>query len=145
MLLSILVDLTLRVVETFFDRVYPISSAHAGQAVNYLASFAIVTVLFALIYKFVPNVPIDWRDVAIGSVVTAVLFSIGRALLALYLTKAAVGSAFGAAGSLVAFVVWIYYSAQIFLYGATLTRAYALMFGSRRHRRAVPGLSPSKV
>ena len=87
--------------------------------------------LFALIYKVVPDVPIDWRDVIIGSFATALLFTLGRSLLALYLSKTAVGSVYGAAGTIVAFVVWVYYSAQIFFFGAIFTRVYASRFGSR--------------
>ncbi len=92
--------------------------------------------MFALIYKFVPDVPIAWRDVAIGAIFTAILFQIGKALLALYLATAGVGSAYGAAGSLVAFVVWVYYSAQIFFFGAVFTHVYAKTFGTHADRSA---------
>ena len=105
--------------------------------------------LFALIFKFVPDVPISWRDVAIGAIATAFLFIVGKALLTLYLATAGVGSTYGAAGSLVAFVVWVYYSAQIFFFGAVFTQVYARTLGS--HSRKVktmrggpnPGLSSS--
>ena len=98
-------------------------------------SFAIVTVLFALIYKFIPRVRIRWRDVWIGAAVTAGLFAVGKFLIGLYLGKSTVASAFGAAGSLVVMMVWVYYSAQIFLLGAEFTWVYAHTYGSRRGER----------
>ncbi len=135
MLLSVLIDVALQIVETHFVHFLPVNAAYLGEVANVIASFVMIAVLFGLIFKFVPDVRIAWKDVAIGAVVTAGLFTIGRTLLALYLTKAAVGSAFGAAGSLVASVAWIYYCAQIFFFGAILTRVYALSFGSHRWRR----------
>ena len=102
-----------------------------GEIANFVIPLIAISVLFALIFKFVPDVPVAWRDVAIGAVATAVLFQIGKAILALYLATAAVGSTYGAAGSLVAFVVWVYYSAQIFFFGAVFTQVYARTFGSK--------------
>ncbi len=101
---------------------------------NFVVPLIAISILFALIFKFVPEVPIHWRDVVIGAVATALLFEIGKALLALYFATAAVGSAYGAAGSLVAFVVWIYYSAQIFFFGAIFTQVYANTLGSHSTR-----------
>src|SRR5204863_9498870 len=97
-----------------------------------LISFGMVTVMFALIYKIIPRVRIRWRDVWVGAAVTAALFAIGKFLIGLYLGKSSVASAFGAAGSLVVMMVWVYYSAQIFLFGAEFTWVYAHEFGSRR-------------
>ena len=111
-----------------------------GQALESIISFAAIWALFALIFKFVPEVPIAWRDVGIGAGVTAFLFTIGKSLLALYIGTAGVGSTYGAAGSLVALVVWVDYSAQIFFFGAEFTRAYADSFGSRS-RSAQPETS----
>ena len=110
----------------------PAGTALVGEVLNLIFSLTAITVLFGLIFKFVPDVPIDWEDVGIGAVVTAVLFTIGRSLLAIYLATAGVGSTYGAAGSLVALVVWVYYSAQIFFFGAVFTRVYADSYGSRR-------------
>lgn len=104
----------------------------AGTVVTFLT----VTILFALLYKFVPDVHIEWRDVGIGAAVTSALFSIGKFLIALYLGKASVGSAYGAAGSLVVFIVWVYYSAQIFFLGAEFTHVFAERHGSRAKQRA---------
>lgn len=100
------------------------------QTVNFAASFVIVTALFALIYKILPRVPVAWPDVWIGSAVTALLFTLGKFLIGLYLGKSTIASSFGAAGSLVALLVWVYYSAQIFLFGAELTWVYAHRYGS---------------
>jgi membrane protein len=96
------------------------------------ASIAVTTGLFALTFKLLPSARIDWRDVWLGSFVTAVLFSIGKTLIGLYLGKSAVASSYGAAGTLVVVIVWVYYSAQIFFYGAELTREFARRAGSRR-------------
>jgi membrane protein len=95
-------------------------------------SFGLMTVLFALIYKFIPRVHIAWRDVWIGAAVTALLLAVGKFLIGLYLGKSSVASSFGAAGSLVVLMVWVYYAAQIFLLGAEFTWVYAHEFGSRR-------------
>ena len=90
-----------------------------------LASFALSTLMFALIYKIIPRVRIRWRDVWLGASVTAALFALGKLLIGLYLGRSALASAFGAAGSLVVMMVWVYYSAQVFLLGAEFTRLAA--------------------
>jgi membrane protein len=103
------------------------------QVVNFLFSFALVTLLFAMIYKILPSVRISWRDVTIGSIITAALFSVGKALIGLYLGNSAVASSYGAAGSVILVLIWVYYSAQIFLLGAEFTKVYAHRYGSRRN------------
>jgi membrane protein len=103
---------------------------------NLVLSWVAVTGLFALLYKVVPDVKIEWRDVWIGAAVTSFLFSVGKFLIGLYLGKASVGSAYGAAGSLVVFLVWVYYSAQIFFLGAEFTHVFAGRHGSRAEQRA---------
>ncbi|HEX3879097.1 MAG TPA: YihY/virulence factor BrkB family protein [Bryobacteraceae bacterium] len=97
---------------------------------NFILSFIISSGLFAAIYKFVPNVSIEWRDVAFGGAVTAVLFSLGKLGLGVYLGKATFASAYGAAASIVALIVWVYYSAQIFFLGAEFTRVFAERHGT---------------
>jgi membrane protein len=97
--------------------------------VNFLVSLGVVAGLFALILRFVPDVRLPWRDIWLGAGLTAVLFTLGKTAIGMYLGKAGVGSAYGAAGSLVVLVVWIYYSAQIFFYGATFTQVYAQAHG----------------
>jgi membrane protein len=101
-----------------------------GQAVNFIMSLATYTLAFAMIYKFLPRARIDWHDVWIGATVTAVLFEVGKLLIGLYIGTS-IPSVFGAAGSLVVLLIWVYYSAQVFLLGAEFTRVYAYRRGSR--------------
>ena len=100
------------------------------HAFNFVISLALVTVFFALIYKIMPNVRVAWRDVWIGSLVTAVLFTVGKTLIGLYLGKAGVAGGYGAAGSLIVALLWTYYAAQIFLLGAEFSSLYARRYGS---------------
>jgi membrane protein len=104
------------------------------EVLNFAVSFAITTGLFALIYKFLPRVEIAWHDVWIGAAVTALLFAVGKFLIGLYIGRSGVASGFGAAGSFVVLLVWVYYSTQIFLLGAEFTWVYAHERGSRRGR-----------
>lgn len=101
------------------------------QGVNMALSMAVTTVLFAMIFKFMPSVPIAWRDVWVGAVVTAVLFEAGKFFIGLYLGKSGVNESFAAAGSLVVLLAWVYYAAQIFLLGAEFTKVYADERGSK--------------
>lgn len=101
------------------------------QLLNFVVSFAITTLLFAMIFKILPDVDIHWGDVWFGGVVTALLFSIGKYLIGLYLGISSVGSIYGAAGSIVILLIWIFYSAQIMFFGAELTQVYAHRFGSQ--------------
>src|SRR5205807_8855989 len=94
-------------------------------ALSLVVSALVIAVLFALMFRYVPNVKVPWRNALLGAAGTTILFIIGKFLLGLYLGEASVGSPYGAAGSLVAVVVWIYYSAQIFFFGAEFTHAYA--------------------
>jgi membrane protein len=95
------------------------------EVINFLITFIITSFLFALIYRVIPEVRVEWSDVVIGAIITAALFTGGKFLIGLYLGKAGVGSAYGAAGSLVILLVWVYYSAQIFIYGAEFTHVWA--------------------
>ncbi|MBC7957103.1 MAG: YihY/virulence factor BrkB family protein [Cytophagales bacterium] len=103
-----------------------------AQGVNLVVSFALITVIFAMIYKIMPRVRVAWRDVWVGAAVTALLFSIGKSLIGLYIGRSGVTSGFGAAGSLAVLLLWVYYSAQIFLLGAEFTWVYAHHCGSRQ-------------
>jgi membrane protein len=109
---------------------------------NQVVSFGFTTVVFAMIYKFMPHVKIEWRDVWRGALVTAFLFTVGKFLISLYIGKAGVSSSFGAAGSLVILLVWVYYSAQIFLLGAEFTWIYSHTRGSRRDEPRPEGIDP---
>jgi membrane protein len=102
-----------------------------AHVLDIAVTFGILTLLFALIYKLIPRVRVAWRDVWIGAAVTALLFAVGKYLIGLYIGKSSVASAFGAAGSVVVMMVWVYYSAQIFLLGAEFTWVYAHTYGSR--------------
>jgi membrane protein len=107
---------------------------------TFAVSFALITLLFAMIYKVLPDVEIAWRDVWIGAAVTALLFTIGKFLIGLYLAHSTVASTYGAAGSLVVLLLWIYYSSQILFLGAEFTQVYATRYGSRIRpsKHAVP-------
>ena len=104
-----------------------------AQAVNFLLGYGVTTVAFAMIYKIMPRVKIRWHDVWLGAAVTALLFTVGRFLIGLYVGKSGIASGYGAAGSLIVILVWVYYSAQIFLLGAEFTWVYARKFGSMRN------------
>jgi membrane protein len=102
------------------------------QGLNLGFTLVVVTLLFAMVYKVLPNVELDWRDVWVGALVTAVLFSIGKFLIGLYLGRSAFASSYGAAGSIVVLLAWIYYTSQIVLLGAEYTKAYAVQRSKRR-------------
>jgi len=100
------------------------------HAFDWWLSFALITLLFACIFRFLPAVRLQWRDVAAGSLITSVLFAAGKIFLGVYLTEAGFAENYGAAGSLVMLLVWVYYSAQVVFLGAEFTRVYAMRFGS---------------
>jgi len=100
------------------------------ELLNFAVSFGIFTLLFAMIYKIMPRATISWHDVWTGAVVTALLFTVGKLLIGVYLGNSRLASSYGAAGSVVVLVAWVYYSAQIFLLGAEFSRAYAKRYGS---------------
>ncbi|RDK10846.1 YihY/virulence factor BrkB family protein [Cupriavidus lacunae] len=137
LLVSLIVNAALAVVERLWGQLWTQSwFAPVADVISTVFSFAVVTTLFAVIFKMLPNARIAWRDVTMGAVITALLFSFGKRLIGLYLGNSAVASSYGAAGSVVALMLWVYYSAQIFFFGAELTRQYALQFGSLRGKPA---------
>ncbi len=115
------------------------------QAMNFVVSLVVVAGVFALMFRYVPSEKVPWRDVGVGAIGTALLFTIGKMLLGLYLAKASIGSTYGAAGSLVAVVVWIYYSAQIFFFGAEFTHLYSERRQKRQRAGRRRGLRPPEA
>ncbi|KQP44276.1 hypothetical protein ASF44_28135 [Pseudorhodoferax sp. Leaf274] len=109
-----------------------------AQLINIVLGFALTTGVFAMIYKIMPRVHVRWYDVWIGAAATALLFTVGRFLIGLYIGKSGVASSFGAAGSLIVIFVWVYYSAQVFLMGAEFTWLYAKQYGSMRNLPGSP-------
>lgn len=124
LLVSLLASAGLAATSKFLNSMLPIPPFVLG-VFNFLLSFLGIALLFALIFKYVPEAKVSWKDVRLGALVTALFFTIGKTLLGLYFGKASPGSAYGAAGSLVVGVVWVYYSAQIFFFGAEFTHVYS--------------------
>jgi membrane protein len=135
LLVSLLFSAAIAAAGKFFGGMLPIPEVVLHLA-NALISLLALTILFALLYKVIPEVKIEWRDVWIGAAVTSALFSLGKLVIGLYIGKAGVSSAYGAAGSLVALLIWVYYSAQIFFLGAEFTHSFSERHGSRAAFRA---------
>jgi membrane protein len=130
LLVSLVISAGLSATQEAIGNALPLSELIL-QLVNTIISIAVITVLFALIYKFLPDADIAWRDVWMGAFVTAILFSLGKTAIGIYLGNSGVASSFGAAGSLVLLLLWIYYSAQILFFGADFTQVYANHYGSK--------------
>lgn len=130
LLVSLLVSAALSALNRYIGALVP-HIAVIWQGVNTLVSLGVVTLLFAMIYQFLPDVELRLRDVWVGALVTAGLFTIGKFLIGLYLGTSGVASTYGAAGSVVVLLIWVYYSAQVVLLGAEFTRAYVERFGGR--------------
>jgi len=129
LLVSLVLSAWLAAVGTYVGSLLPAPAAGL-EALNFVISFVVITGSFALIFKLLPDVRIAWRDVWLGAAVTSLFFTVGKFLIGLYLGKSAVASAYGAAGSLVIIVVWVYYSAQILLLGAEFTKMWTKRRGS---------------
>lgn len=130
----LLVSLLLSAALTQVDRLFtgmPESLGWLAQSLHVGVSFLVVTLLFALMFRLLPDVRMAWSDVWLGAVVTAVLFTIGKFAIGLYLGHSSMASSYGVAGSFVVLLVWVYYSAQIVFFGAELTQVYANNYGSR--------------
>lgn len=130
LLVSLVISAALSLVNTYFSNLLG-GFGFLAQVVNFVISIGVITFVFALLFRYLPDVDIPWGDVWIGGLVTAILFTIGRQLISLYLARSAPASAFGAAGSLVILLLWVYYSAQILFLGAEFTQVYSRMYGSR--------------
>lgn len=129
-MVSLILSTVLTALGTFFVGLMP-AAAPVMEAADFVISLGVTALLFAMIFKLLPDAKVAWNDVWIGAALTAVLFTLGKFLLGLYLGRSGITSAYGAAGSLVALLVWVYYSAQIVFFGAEFTKAYANRFGSR--------------
>jgi membrane protein len=135
LLVSLMLSAILAGISTLFSNQFG-NFAILGQLLNFAISFGVITLLFASIYKFLPDVRLPWKDLWIGAAVTALLFNIGKFLIGLYLGSSGVTSTYGAAGSIIVILLWVFYSAQIILVGAEFTQVYA--------RRRGGGMRPSK-
>jgi membrane protein len=129
LLVSLIVNVWLAAAGAFFSGLLPMPES-VLQALTSVVSLVVIAALFALIYKFMPDVDLGWREVAAGATLTSLLFSLGKLVIGLYLGKTGLGSTYGAAGSLVVLLVWVYYSAQVFLLGAEFTQVFARRYGS---------------
>ena len=139
LLVSLVISTLLSALSDYINAYLP--SGHLIlQTLTFLVSFSLITLLFGAIYKVLPDKRIEWHDVLIGAFVTAFLFTVGKLLISLYIGSTAIASSYGAAGSLIVVLLWIYYSAQIFLLGAEFTKVYASHHGShqRDKRRLLP-------
>lgn len=130
LLASLIISAVLSTVKKFDLDFLPGSEFLWGN-IDFFVSFGLLTFMFALMFKYVPDVKITWKDVWVGAIITALLFIFGKFLLGWYFEKGGLGSAYGAAGSLIIFLAWVYYSAQIILFGAEFTQVYAHKYGSK--------------
>jgi membrane protein len=130
LLVSLIMSVALSAIGEFLSTLLP-GSVYLMQIVSFVLSYAVITILFALIYRYLPDARIAWRDVWIGAAVTALLFTVGKTGIGIYLGNAPFGAAYGAAGSLAVILVWVYFSSQIVLLGAEFTEVYSRRYGSR--------------
>lgn len=130
LLVSLIVDAVLVILQKTLSRILEGWTLYIVTAANILISLALITVIFAMLFKVLPDAKIKWRDVWVGALVTTFLFTIGKFLIGFYLGSSSVNSAYGAAGSLVIILIWVYYSTVIFLFGAELTSVYTEKIGS---------------
>ncbi|HET9034661.1 MAG TPA: YihY/virulence factor BrkB family protein [Myxococcaceae bacterium] len=137
LLVSLVLSAVLSAVSGYLGMFIPGGVAF-GQALNATVSLVVITVLFAMIYKILPDTPVAWRDVWLGALVTSFLFTIGKFAIGFYLAKASVASSYGAAGSVVILLLWVYYSALILYVGAEFTHVYSMRYGSRRSATHTP-------
>ena len=133
LMVSLVVSAALTVFATFLNARMPFGAA-IMTVLNGAVSLVLISVLFAAIYKVLPDRRLEWRDVAVGAIATSILFNIGKSLIGWYIGSSSVASAYGAAGGLIVLLFWVYYSAQIFLLGAEFTKEFAGRFGSRQNR-----------
>jgi membrane protein len=131
LLVLLIVSAFISAAQAWFAGIMPLPG-FVAQVIDLLVSFGVVTLLFGMIFRVLPDAEIAWYDVWLGAAVTALLFSLGKFAIGMYLGRASVGSTYGAAGTIVIVMLWAYYSAQILLFGAEFTQVYSRSFGSRR-------------
>ncbi|HYD33575.1 MAG TPA: YihY/virulence factor BrkB family protein [Methylophilaceae bacterium] len=132
LMVSLVVSALLAVLENYLGNLWGLST-ELFTAISWTFSFFVISFLFSVIYKMLPSIPLSWHDVWIGAIATAGLFMLGKYLIGLYLGNSGVTSSFGAAGSVIALMLWVYYSASVFFLGAEFTRIYAQRFGSLKN------------
>jgi membrane protein len=135
LMVSLVVSAALAILEKYWGTVW-LDAGYVLSALNMVVSFFVIAALFGVIFKLLPRIKLSWHDVTIGALGTAALFTLGKYAIGAYIGNSGVASSFGAAGSMIALLLWVYYSAQIFFLGAEFARQYALQLGSlRKHRR----------
>ncbi|MGI8965854.1 MAG: YihY/virulence factor BrkB family protein, partial [Limisphaerales bacterium] len=139
MLVSFILSTVLSLIGTYFSGLLPGMEA-LMKVIAFMFSFLVISMLFAVLFKFLPDVKVRWRDVAVGAVLTSFLFTVGKFALGYYFTKAHVESAYGAAGSLILILLWVFYSAQILFFGAEFTQVHA-----RHQKGQLPLPDPRKL
>jgi len=144
LLVSLVIDTAITAIGTYAGSHLP-----GGEVLWHVAelifSFCVITVLMAMIFRLLPDLKIEWRDVWLGAAITSLLFVLGKFALGIYFAKSAVGSSFGAAGSLVIVLLWVYYSAQILLFGAEFTQVYARAHGSLKDAKQAEAPQPAPI
>ena len=138
LMVSLVMSAAITALGTFINAYLPFGG-FILSVLNVVISFALLSVLFAAIYKVLPDRRLVWRDVWVGAAITAALFTVGKSLIGWYIGSSAVASSYGAAGALIIVLLWVYYSSEIFLLGAEFTRAYSLSHGSHRDAPAAAG------
>ena len=143
LIVSLVISAGLTVFGNYLDTVLP-SGKLILPALNFVVSVVLLGILFGAIYKMLPDRSLQWNDVIIGALITSVLFNIGKSLIAWYIGSSAIASSYGAAGGLIVLLLWVYYSAQIFLLGAEFTKIYANRHGSKQDTRVAEGRTSSQ-
>jgi len=148
LMFTLVVSAALTVLEKYLGGMWHSATIILGW-VAWAVSFLVIAVMFGAIYKLLPRVKLSWHDVTIGALGTAIMFTLGKFAIGLYIGNSGTASSFGAAGSLIALLLWVYYSAQIFFLGAEFARQYALQMGSLKDKHVPgapePGARPSPV
>ncbi len=138
LIVSLVISAGLTAFGDYLDTVLPMGKL-VLPALNFVISVVLLAILFGAIYKLLPDRSLQWNDVIIGALITSVLFNIGKSLIAWYIGSSAIASSYGAAGGLIVLLLWVYYSAQIFLLGSEFTKTYANQHGSKQRRPVSEG------